>query len=1134
MTDLATLGLAVDSRGVRTATGDLDRFGRAGAGAERSAGKAKGAFAGMAGGALRMAASIGLGISALTALTGAFRATQQYAVMTNSLRAIGMSGSEAAAALEQIGDIAARTRAPLEATAQLYQRISIAGRDLGASSSDVLRFTENVGLALAQVGGGGAAASGALLQLSQAMSGGIVRAEEFNSILEGAFPIAQAAANAIEGAAGSVGQLRNMVIAGEVSSREFFEAVLSQSDALEATFANTIPTVSGALQVFRDQMTLSLGSLDSMVGGSESFARAIILMAENLDVVGATLGVAVTAFGVRYVGALALAKIATFTFAGALGILKTALITTGIGALVVGAGYLVAMFGRLVTATGGFSNAMTLVKDVAVEAWERIGYASLALDFKVSAAWQGIKASALGSLAGIVGGLPGFVNPTIGAFVGAYQAVVAAWGALPAAFARLGAQAMNGLIDAVEAGVGGLVTALNVIPGIDIGAPDLSNFRVEVGEAEGVVEAAGRAFEEAFSRDYTGEMSNGLRGAADEAANASEVMGNFGRVFTEAAGAPMESIAALNTVMDGNASATEGAAAETARLREELDGIGGAEGGGGGSAGAAAEAIEEATTFAEGLAEAFKGAQKSAADMGREFGGSVISGIESVSDAFGDFVVNGFKDFKGFVQSVLDSFKQMIAQMISMAVRSRVMRAFGAGGTGIGASGGGVGQAVAGGVGGGGGGFLSNLLRGGGGAGAKGAGGGAGMLGAFGTGSGLLGLGGGSSILGLGAGSGLAAGIGSLGVGAGLAASLSVAIPVIGAVALAFAAFRKKTKTLDTGIMATVNNMDVLVETFKKVQTSRFFGLSKKVRTSTSAADRETTDAVTSMVDTLQSGVMASADALGLAANTFDGFSHRMRISTKGLSDEAAQRAVMDGLTGMADAMAGMVGGLDGFMQAGEGASATLDRLASSLTTVNAWMGNFQLRAYDVSLAGGAAASAFVDLFGSLENFTSAAASYYQNFYTDAERLARATSVLSLEMASLGIDALPATRAAFRALVDEADALGDTDMVAALMQLSPAFAEISAGADALGGSLRALVNEDLFATGQDYMRGLSRVANGLTYGPKQSDAELRAELRALNVSMERLISSSEITAGNTGRGADAADDTLAFQLEQTL
>jgi hypothetical protein len=229
-----------------------------------------------------------------------------------------------------------------------------------------------------------------------------------------------------------------------------------------------------------------------------------------------------------------------------------------------------------------------------------------------------------------------------------------------------------------------------------------------------------------------------------------------------------------------------------------------------------------------------------------------------------------------------------------------------------------------------------------------------------------------------------------------------------------------------------------------------------------------------------------------------------------------------------------MIPGLQALQEDGEGAMATITRLSQSLIAVNAWMGNFRMNLYEVSLAGAASASAFVQLFGSLENFNAVSQSYYVNFFTDAERLARATELLSVEMMALGINALPSTRAAFRALVDEADALGDSGLVASLLQLSPAFAEITAGADALGNSLRALVNEDLFATGQDFTRALSRTSNGQSFTPQQSDAELRAELRALNVSMERLISSAEITAGNTGRGADAADDTLALQLEQTI
>jgi hypothetical protein len=66
------------------------------------------------------------------------------------------------------------------------------------------------------------------------------------------------------------------------------------------------------------------------------------------------------------------ARVATLSLAGSLVALRAALIRTGIGALVVGAGELVFQFTRLVQAAGGFGNALDLLKDVAVEVFTRI------------------------------------------------------------------------------------------------------------------------------------------------------------------------------------------------------------------------------------------------------------------------------------------------------------------------------------------------------------------------------------------------------------------------------------------------------------------------------------------------------------------------------------------------------------------------------------------------------------------------------------------------------------------------------------------------------------------------------------------------------------------------------------------
>jgi len=412
-----------------------------------------------------------------------------------------------------------------------------------------------------------------------------------------------------------------------------------------------------------------------------------------------------------------------------------------------------------------------------------------------------------------------------------------------------------------------------------------------------------------------------------------------------------------------------------------------------------------------------------------------------------------------------------------------------------------------------------------------------GLAGGFGAGVGMAGsalasggIGAMAGTIGAQVGAATAAGASMAAVGAAIGA---IALPLL-AVAAVFSFFKKKTEELDAGLRVTVNGMDSLVQTFRTIETKRFWGLSKKVSTSFQNASDEIANPLIKAIGEMQGGIVDSAEALGISAAVFDSFAHTMQVSTRGMSDEAAQKAVMEAFEGLGDAFAGLIPGLQALQKDGEGAMAAITRLAQSLVVVNSRMADLGLNTYAVSLAGAGAASAFVDLFGSLENFNAVSQSYYQNFFTDAERLARATELLSIEMLALGINALPSTRAAFRALVDEADALGDTGLVASLMQLSPAFAEISAGADALGDSLRSLVNEDLFATGQDFARGLSRSSNSQLFTPRESDAELRAELRALNVSMERLISSSEITAGNTGRGADAADDALAFQLEQTL
>ncbi len=203
------------------------------------------------------------------------RTADAYAQIQNRLRIVTDSTDELTAANERLFDIAQDTRQEFGATVELYTRASIAAGELGASQEDLFNLVEITGQALAIQGGAASEASGALRQLSQAFASGIVRAEEFNSILEGAFPLAQAAARGIDEAGGSVGRLRNLVIEGKVSSEEFFRAILDGGQSLAGTFDKTIPTVSQAVINLKNSFQFLVGGIDQATGATGAIAVAI-------------------------------------------------------------------------------------------------------------------------------------------------------------------------------------------------------------------------------------------------------------------------------------------------------------------------------------------------------------------------------------------------------------------------------------------------------------------------------------------------------------------------------------------------------------------------------------------------------------------------------------------------------------------------------------------------------------------------------------------------------------------------------------------------------------------------------------------------------------------------------------------
>jgi tape measure domain-containing protein len=215
------------------------------------------------------AGALGAGLS----IQAAQQLLDTSARIRNSLKVTGLEGENLKQVYDQLFQSAQRNAAPIESLTTLYGRLAQAQKTIGASQQDLLNFTDKVSLALRVSGTNAQSASGALLQLSQALGGGVVRAEEFNSVLEGAPAIIQTVAAGLREAGGSISTLRQLVLDGKVSSEAFFRAFLAGAGQLEERVKTSETTISQAFIRLQNVLVDLAGRFDTATGASSKLAE---------------------------------------------------------------------------------------------------------------------------------------------------------------------------------------------------------------------------------------------------------------------------------------------------------------------------------------------------------------------------------------------------------------------------------------------------------------------------------------------------------------------------------------------------------------------------------------------------------------------------------------------------------------------------------------------------------------------------------------------------------------------------------------------------------------------------------------------------------------------------------------------
>lgn len=190
--------------------------------------------------------------------------------------------NEFVTAQKALFDIAQRIGVPIQEVSTLYGKLQQAVRMLGGEQKDALTITESISQALRLSGASATEAQSSLLQFGQALASGVLRGEEFNSVVENSPRLAQALADGLNV---PIGRLRKLAEEGRLTADVVVNALMSQKDKLAAEYSQLPATVSQAFQRLQNAFGQWVAQVDAATGITKKLADGLTWLATNLDTV---------------------------------------------------------------------------------------------------------------------------------------------------------------------------------------------------------------------------------------------------------------------------------------------------------------------------------------------------------------------------------------------------------------------------------------------------------------------------------------------------------------------------------------------------------------------------------------------------------------------------------------------------------------------------------------------------------------------------------------------------------------------------------------------------------------------------------------------------------------------------------
>ncbi|AYY90042.1 phage tail tape measure protein [Acinetobacter baumannii] len=205
-----------------------------------------------------------------------------YTSINNKLKLVTNNQEELNRAMEDTFEIAQRSASSWGAVNDVYSKYMSNAKTLNLTQEQTAKLTEITSKAVAISGSSAESAAAALFQYGQSLDGNILRAEEFNSLVDGAGGLLNAMA---KGLGVTRGELRQMMLDGKLTGEVITKALLKAGDSVEELYGKTDKTIGQSLEMLGNSITKFIGEAGKGSGAAQSLSGSIQVLASNLDLI---------------------------------------------------------------------------------------------------------------------------------------------------------------------------------------------------------------------------------------------------------------------------------------------------------------------------------------------------------------------------------------------------------------------------------------------------------------------------------------------------------------------------------------------------------------------------------------------------------------------------------------------------------------------------------------------------------------------------------------------------------------------------------------------------------------------------------------------------------------------------------